>query len=181
MNYLDIIIVIPLLYGLIKGFMNGLIKEVTGLLSLVVGIYVAVNFSDYLHPKFTEVLGGYEEFIPVISFATLFLISIILIKVLGYFADKLTNALALGIISRFLGSVFGVLKMVLLFSFLIVITNEYNLLDNKIKKKSVLYEPLKKTSDYITPQLKKHQSFLDKIEDKAEEAKQKIEERLNVQ
>ena len=58
MNYLDIIIVIPLLYGLIKGFSNGLVKEITGLLGLIIGVYVAVNFSSYLYPKFTEFLGG---------------------------------------------------------------------------------------------------------------------------
>ena len=29
MNYLDLIIAVPLLYGLVKGFSNGLIKEVT--------------------------------------------------------------------------------------------------------------------------------------------------------
>ena len=44
MNYLDIIIVIPLVYGMIKGFYNGLVKEITALLALVVGVYVAINF-----------------------------------------------------------------------------------------------------------------------------------------
>ena len=51
MNYLDIVIAILLLYGLIKGFTNGLIKEITGLLGLIVGVYVAINFSSYLNPK----------------------------------------------------------------------------------------------------------------------------------
>ena len=60
MNYLDIIIVVPLLYGLIKGFSNGLIKEVTTLTALLVGVYVAIKFSLYLEPKVAGVLGGYE-------------------------------------------------------------------------------------------------------------------------
>ena len=46
MNYLDIIIAVPLLYGLIKGFSNGLVKEVTSLLALFIGVYVAINFSS---------------------------------------------------------------------------------------------------------------------------------------
>ena len=50
MNYLDIIIVVPLVYGLIKGFSNGLIKEVTALVALLAGVYVAINFSLYLEP-----------------------------------------------------------------------------------------------------------------------------------
>ena len=51
MNYLDIAIAAPILYGLIKGFSNGLIKEVTGLLSLIIGVYVAVNFSKFLENR----------------------------------------------------------------------------------------------------------------------------------
>ena len=47
MNYLDIVIAIPLLYGLIKGFTNGLIKEITGLLGLIIGVYVAINSSSF--------------------------------------------------------------------------------------------------------------------------------------
>jgi len=73
MNYLDIIIVAPLLYGMIKGFSNGLIKEVTALVALLAGFYVAINFSLYLEPKVADVLGGYEQFIPIIAFAILFI------------------------------------------------------------------------------------------------------------
>ena len=101
MNYLDIIVAIPLVYGIVKGFTNGLIKEITGLLGLLIGAYVAINFSYYLHPKFDEVLGGYEQFIPIISFATLFIVTILMIKTLGYGLDKLTKALALVLLAEY--------------------------------------------------------------------------------
>ena len=47
MNYLDIIIVVPLLYGFIKGLSNGLVNEVTSLLALFIGVYMAINFSIF--------------------------------------------------------------------------------------------------------------------------------------
>ncbi len=50
MNYLDIIIAVPILYGLIKGFSNGVVKEVTSLVALFVGVFVAINYSEYLEP-----------------------------------------------------------------------------------------------------------------------------------
>ena len=100
MNYLDIIIAVPLLYGLIKGFSNGLVKEVTSLLALFIGVYVAINFSEYLEPKFIDILDGYQEFVPVLAFGVLFLVSVLCIKALGFVVDKLTKALALGIFSR---------------------------------------------------------------------------------
>ena len=159
MNYLDIVIAIPLLYGLIKGFTNGLIKEITGLLGLIIGVYVALNLSSYLHPKFEEVLGGYEQFIPIISFATLFIVSVLMIKILGYIIDKLTKALALGFVSRILGAIFGFLKVVVIFSFLLAIVSDYDLIDKNTQDESVLLKPIQEVSDLITPEINKHKTL----------------------
>lgn len=177
MNYLDIIIVIPLVYGMIKGFYNGLVREITALLALVVGVYVAINFSEYLEPKVVEVLGGYEQFVSIIAFGVLFLVTVLLIKTLGFVVDKLTKALALGIVSRFLGGIFGLLKVLVIFSFLLFVITDYNLVDKKTKNDSVLFKPLVDVAAIITPQLKKHQSILDKVNKEAEKAKEKIDEK----
>jgi len=174
MNYLDIIIAVPLLYGLIKGFFNGLVKEVTSLLAFFIGVYVAINFSEYLEPKFIDILDGYQEFVPVLAFGVLFLVSVLCIKTLGYFIDKLTKVLALGVFSRLFGGVFGFLKVVVIFSFLLFVINDYNLVNKQTKNGSVLFVPLTDVSKIITPQLKKHQSILDKIDKRAEKVKEKI-------
>jgi membrane protein required for colicin V production len=175
MNYLDIVIAIPLLYGLIKGFTNGLIKEITGLLGLIIGVYVAINFSSYLHPKFEEILGGYEQFIPIIAFATLFIVSVLMIKILGYIIDKLTKALALGFVSRILGAIFGFLKVVVIFSFLLTIASDYNLIDKNTQDESVLLKPIQEVSDLITPEINKHKTIiLNKVEKSADEVKNKL-------
>ncbi len=175
MNYLDIVIAIPLLYGLIKGFTNGLIKEITGLLGLIIGVYVALNLSSYLHPKFEEVLRGYEQFIPIISFATLFIVSVLMIKILGYIIHKLTKALALGFVSRILGAIFGFLKVVVIFSFLLAIVSDYDLIDKNTQDESVLLKPIQEVSDLITPEINKHKNtILDKVEESADEVKNKL-------
>ncbi|MDB0027255.1 CvpA family protein [Flavobacteriales bacterium] len=175
MNYLDIVIVTPLLYGLIKGFTNGLIKEITGLLGLIIGVYVAINFSFYLHPKFEEVIGGYEHSIPIIAFATLFIVSVLMIKILGYIIDKLTKALALGFVSRILGAIFGFLKVVVIFSFLLAIVTDYYLIDKNTQEKSVMLKPIQELSELITPEINKHKTtILDKAEKSADEVKNKL-------
>lgn len=174
MNYLDIIIAVSLLYGLIKGFSNGLVKEVTSLLALFIGVYVAINFSEYLEPKFIDILDGYQEFVPVLAFGILFLVSVLCIKALGFIIDKLTKALALGIFSRVLGGVFGVLKVVVIFSFLLFFFIDYNLVNKQAKDDSVLFEPLTDVAKTITPKLKKHQTILDKIDKETKRVKEKI-------
>ena len=179
MNYLDIIIAVPLLYGLIKGFSNGLVKEVTSLLALFIGVYVAINFSEYLEPKFIDILDGYQEFVPVLAFGVLFLVSVLCIKALGFVVDKLTKALALGLFSRLFGGFFGFLKVVVIFSFLLFVITDYNLVNKQIKNGSVLFDPLTDIAKTITPQLKKHQSILDKIDKEAKKAKEKINQKIN--
>ena len=179
MNYLDIIIAVPLLYGLIKGFSNGLIKEVTALVALLAGVYVAINFSLYLEPKVADVLDGYKQFVSIIAFAILFLVSFLCVKAIGFLVDKLTKALALGIISRLLGGIFGLLKIVVIFSFLLFVITDYNLVNKKTKDDSVLYKPLSDIAAIITPQLKKPQLILDKIDKSVEKTKEKINQKIN--
>ena len=174
MNYLDIIIAVPLLYGMIKGFYNRFVKEVTSLLALFIGVYVAINFSEFLEPKFIDILDGYKEFVPVLAFGVLFLVSVLCIKGLGFVIDKLTKALALGVFSRVFGGVFVFFKVVIIFSFLLFVINDYNLVNKQIKDDSVLFDPLTDVAKIITPQLKKHQSILDKINKGTKKVKEKI-------
>ena len=47
MSYIDIIILLFLLYGAYRGFSRGLIVEVATLAGLVLGVYMAVRYSSY--------------------------------------------------------------------------------------------------------------------------------------
>tara|TARA_B100000214_G_C23869376_1_gene581871 strand:+ start:195 stop:731 length:537 start_codon:yes stop_codon:yes gene_type:complete len=175
MSYLDIAIVIPFLYSIIKGFTNGLIKEVTGLIAFVFGVYFAINFSVYLEPKISTYFMGYEEFTPIITFVILFAIIILSIRSLGFILDKLTKALALGTISKFLGAVFGFLKILLMFCFLIFIVKDNKLINLEKFDKTVLLKPIENISAQIMPSINKHkQDVIDKIDKKTKKAKEKI-------
>jgi membrane protein required for colicin V production len=46
-NYLDLVIALPIVLLAIMGFRKGLIKELASLAALVLGIYLAVVFSDF--------------------------------------------------------------------------------------------------------------------------------------
>ena len=160
MNYLDIIIAIPLIYGMIKGFSNGLIKEIASLLGLLIGVYVAINFSSYLTPKFTQFLKGYEKFAPIISAVLLFIVSVISIKILGYIMDKFIKAMALGFISILLGGVFGFFKIVVILSFLLALTNVRDFIDKQTQQQSAFLPPLKKVSKIIMPEINKNKEII---------------------
>ncbi len=47
MNYIDIILLILLAWGLISGLKNGLVHEVASLAALILGVVGAIHFSDF--------------------------------------------------------------------------------------------------------------------------------------
>ena len=81
MNYLDIALIIPVIYGFVQGFSRGIVKEITSLVSLIIGIYIAVNFSLYLESHLEDFFRDNKELIPIISFALVFAATIIAIKI----------------------------------------------------------------------------------------------------
>ena len=175
MNYLDIIIVIALSYGFIKGFSKGIIKELTTLLALIIGIYTAINFSLYLEDMVSDIFRVSKKFLPITTFFILFFVSFLLVRVLGGFLDKLTKALALGIISKLLGAVFGFLKVLLIFSFLIFIVKDYKLINLKKFDNAVLLKPIENVSIQIIPNINKHKNeVLEQLDKKTKKAKEKI-------
>ena len=112
----------------------------------------------------------------------MFIVSILAIRLLGYFLDKLTKVLALGIISKILGSIFGFFKIVVVFSFLLVVITEYELINIQTKKESVLLKPLQDVAVIITPEINKHKNtFLDNVEKNTEKAKEEIDKKVNPQ
>jgi membrane protein required for colicin V production len=178
MNYLDIALIIPLVYGLIQGFSRGIVREITSLVSLVIGVYVAINFSFYLESYLEEIISEHKNLIPIISFAVVFAGTLIIIKILGSLLEKITNALALGIISKILGSVFGALKIAVFLAVLLFFEKKIELIPEEVSKTSLLIQPLEKILVVIIPKITEHKDIIKDIEKKAKKATDKIKEGL---
>ena len=58
MGTIDIIILIILAIGFVRGLKNGFARELGGILGIILGIYLAMNFSylDYLLSSFVVIL-----------------------------------------------------------------------------------------------------------------------------
>lgn len=176
MNYLDIILAIPLLWGIYKGISKGIVKELAALIALIAGIYGAVHFADNIHPYLKEQFAIESSFLSIVSFAITFIVIVLAVKLVGFIIDKIVKAVALGLISRLLGGVFGVLKTAFILSALLLIINTFDYYLKWIpieqKKQSVLYKPISNMIPSIMPNLKDGDSLIkeaDKIWNDAEE------------
>src|SRR5690554_7021619 len=73
MNFVDIVIIVPLLYAAWVGFRKGLIVEVFTLLALLVGIYAGIHFSDWTSNLIKENIDIEGKYLPVVAFTVTFL------------------------------------------------------------------------------------------------------------
>lgn len=153
MNFLDLLIVIPLIWFGYKGFRNGLVMELVSILSLIAGIYIAIRFSAWVGQQ----LGIKGEYAATISFIITFLGILIITYLLGKFIDGLVKKLSLGFLNRLGGLLIGVFKTALIVGLLIFTWNridkQQNILKPETRNHSLLFRPMENISYAIWPLL----------------------------
>ena len=153
MNILDILIGIPMIYAIYKGFTKGFIYEIATLLALILGVYGAIHFSDFTAEVIQDTFKYESQYMEYISFIVTFIVIVIGINLIGRVMDKTVEAVALGFVNRFLGLAFGLLKGILILSIVIRLLNyvndRFSFISEEKKKESLLYEPMTYISDSI--------------------------------
>lgn len=159
MNYLDIIILVPLIWGIYKGFNRGLVVEVASLAALVLGVWCALHFSELTAKVLVNNIGLdiSANYLSPISFAVTFLVVAVVIVAVSRMIDKLLSAIALGGINKLFGAVFGGVKVFLIMAILIFFVNgidqKTNFIDEAKKDESLLYRPLIGFIEEMLPKL----------------------------
>jgi len=155
MNYIDIILLILLVLAAISGFRNGLIAEIVSLAALVLGIWGAIKFSYITADVLTEKFNVTSSHLNIISFIVTFIVIVILVHVVGNVVNKMAETLMLGFINKLAGMVFGVIKAALILSILILvfdyIDEDVQILPEKAKAESRMYEPLRNFAPSLLP------------------------------
>jgi membrane protein required for colicin V production len=145
MSVIDIIIIIPILWGIYKGFKKGLIIEIATFLALIIGIYGAMKLYGATSNLIEDQINASQKYLPLIAFSLTFIAIVIGIHLLAKLLDKLIKAVALGIVNRIAGGIFGGLKFFLIVAaFLLIIDkidNKTHFLEEKTKSDSLLYKP----------------------------------------
>ena len=157
MNYIDITICIPLVWGLYKGFTKGLIIEAASLVAFGFGVWGGIHFSDFIAKKISSFLNWQSPYLPIISFAITFLIIVVLIYFIAKLIQKMIEGMALGAINKIGGAIFGSLKFALVLSVIIfvltAVEKSYPLVSFKAKEESLLYKPIGKIAPTLIPSL----------------------------
>lgn len=147
MTKVDILLLLPLAWGAIMGFKKGLIQELASIIGLLLGIWGAINFSQVTGKYLNQWFAFSESNSGLISFILTFILIVVLVILLGKVLDKFLKAIALGLLIRIAGMLFGILKYALILSFLLyfyeAIESKFQISKNQQwKKEAVLYQPI---------------------------------------
>lgn len=145
MNYLDILLLLPLLYGAYKGFSRGFVIEVATLLGLILGVYIAIKFSDYTENILRDFLDISSKYLSYIALSVTFLLVVVAIYLLGKMLTKLVDIVSLGLVNKLLGTVLGVAKSFVILCIILLIVDalddKFQFMNKEVKENSLFYNP----------------------------------------
>ena len=152
-NIFDMIVLtLVVLLGL-KGLLRGFIKEFFALFGIIGGIFIASRLSLKVG-KFIDNIIFFDNnnTIVLIGFIVALAIFWILAYIVGSILSKVLSLSGFGIFDRFLGFVFGMGKIFLLFSTVAYLISQVEIINDNLSDKlsnSITFPILKVTGSYI--------------------------------
>lgn len=147
LELLDIIIIVILGCGLVRGAMNGFLKQLAGLLGFVVGFILAKMLFQQLAMHLSPLFGGeHENLASIISFILIWLIVPLGFSLVASGLSKMMDSANLGFVNRAFGAVVGVAKwlliLTLLFNLYAWADPDDEIITKDTKESSFLYKPI---------------------------------------
>ena len=154
MNFLDILIAIPLIFFIYKGWRRGIIFEIAALAGILVGCWAAIHLSTWI----AELLNLQGEGTILFAFFIAFMGAVVGAYFLGKMVEGLVKMVKAQFLNKLLGSLAGMLKCLLVISillnFILLIDHNHVIITPKAQEESVLYKPAYKIGNKLSASLK---------------------------
>ena len=144
MNYIDIVILLFLLYGAFRGFSKGLIIEVATLAGLILGVFIAIRYSPFTEGILKDFLNITSRYLSYIALAVTFLLVVIVVYLLGKMLTRLVNIISLGLVNKLLGTL-GIAKYFIMVCVLLMIVDalndKFHFISEETRENGLLFDP----------------------------------------
>ena len=163
MNWLDIVIIVCLIIGVVHGLATGIIKQVIFLVSLIAAILlsgaIAAGIHHLVQANFPNEPAWFSPGVQnVVYYSLAFLLIICLFAVAAKLVDKIINHTPAGIINKLFGAIFGVciwtLCLSIALNFAAVFDTQSQVIPKPIKENSIFYEKVKMIFPTVFPYIK---------------------------
>lgn len=154
MNWLDVLLILPLVVGLVRGLMRGFISEIIAIMVVILGALCAKLWAPDCSAVLLKLFAWPQGVCDVVAYTLLFLVTAIILSLLAKMLNKFLRAIHLGWANRLAGAVFGFAKygiIVLIAVFVMDRTNRsFHYLDEApVVKTSVIYPVMVQAVNYI--------------------------------
>lgn len=158
MNLLDIILLILLVPGTIRGITKGFLEQVVSLLGLILAVYMAYHFSEPVCTWLAQYITVPETVLRIIGFVVMLMGTLIIVMFFAKLLTKAADMASMGWINRVLGFALSIVLSAVILSILIIlfdtVNTKFELVKTPVIAESVLYGPLKDLGYLVFPYLK---------------------------
>lgn len=159
MNAIDIVILIPVLWGFWRGFTKGAIMAAATLAAFFLGVWGGMHLSDWVAGLIKKWTDSQSPYIPLISFALVFVGILFIVYGTGKLVERIAEKASLGMINKLLGGVIGTAKFLFILSTLFFVVDslekKIEIIPPAMKEHSLLYGPVGSIAPLIVPGLEK--------------------------
>ncbi|MBQ9285099.1 MAG: CvpA family protein [Bacteroidaceae bacterium] len=146
MNGFDILFLFVLAIGAFRGWTNGLLKEVLGLVGIFVGLYVAYLLYDQVGYALAPHIGTSPSVASIIAFVLIWIGVPILLGVLGSLLTKVLEWIGLDGVNNLSGALVGIIKYAIVLGVICNVLSIIRLIGEESQHNSLLFGPLKQTT-----------------------------------
>lgn len=136
---LDLIFAVLIVLAILKGYQRGLIIGLFSLVAVIIGLAAAMKLSVVMATYLGKAVNLSDEWLPVISFAVVFLLVILLIRLGGKLIEKTVQFAMMGWLNKLGGIVLFSAIYITVFSVLVFYAEQLKLLQPDTISKSLTY------------------------------------------
>lgn len=141
---IDIIVAVVLILGLFRGYQRGLIIGVFSLVSVIIGLAAALKLSTVVAGYIGKAVKVSEEWLPLISFALVFFVVVLLIRLGAKAIEKSFEMAMLGWVNQLGGIIFFIAIYLLVLSVLFFYGEQMKIINPEMIQQS-------KTWSFVSP------------------------------
>ncbi len=157
-SIIDIFIVIPLVFAVVRGAKRGFVMELTSLMAWLLGIWGAIHFSKFIAVVLIQSFNIKGQYLPLLAFLVTFLLIIVAVNLIGKLVDMMIGTVSKGAVNKISGAILAALKTLLLiglfFLFFDGLNRNWNVVSKETLQSSRLYYPVISATEKTVPYLK---------------------------
>ena len=136
---LDLVFAVIIILAIIKGYRRGLIVGIFSFVAIIIGLAAAIKLSTVVANYIGKTVKISEQWLPLISFAVVFFIVVLLVRLGANAIQKAAETIMLGWINRIGGVIFYIAIYITIFSVVLFYADQIKIIRPATKEKSVTY------------------------------------------